>query len=104
MADLEEIRIKLESYEDRIINLIQERIALGELVAKSKFPKIKDNMNSNNLMELITNSEVEEKIINRVKNKCNNEEFGNMLSELYKYYIIPKTKDIQIKYLNDRLD
>jgi chorismate mutase len=103
MSNLDDIRLKLQSYEDKIINLIQERIQLGELVAQSKFPKIKDKMNSENLMELITNSEVEEKIINRVKNKCNNEDFGNILSSLYKNYIIPKTKEIQIEYLNNKL-
>ena len=51
-------------------------------------------------MDLITNKDVENKIIDRLKIKCKDEQLERIIIELYKNYIIPKTKEVQIDYLN----
>ena len=104
MSNLNEIREELEQYEDSIINLIKSRIQLGEAVAKIKYPSIKEDLTENNIMELITNQDVENKILERIQKKSNNEVLGNIIVGLYKYYIIPETKNVQLEYLKNKLN
>lgn len=101
MTNLEKIRIELETYEDTIINTIKKRIHLGIEVAKEKSKIIdKNKFINNNILDLITNKDVENKIIDRLKIKCKDEQLERIIIELYKNYIIPKTKEVQIDYLN----
>ena len=101
MTNLEKIRIELETYEDIIINTIKKRIHLGIEVAKEKSKIIdKNKIINNNILDLITNKDVENKIIDRLKIKCKDEQLERIIIELYKNYIIPKTKEVQIDYLN----
>ena len=101
MDNLKKIRIELETYEDIIINTIKKRINLGIEVAKEKYKIIdKNKINNDNILDLITNKDVENKIIDRLKIKCKDEQLEKIIIELYKSYIIPKTKEIQINYLN----
>jgi chorismate mutase len=127
---LTEVRDKLKSIENKFFDLIEERINLGIEVAEIKYPMIKellDKENSNKevnmeessknsnkganmlkILTLITNSEVERKIIERVSEKANTLSNNNFLQKimvnLYKDFLIPETKIKQIEYLSDRLN
>ena len=95
--ELNNIRQKIEKYEDDIIKLINDRIQLGIDVANIKYDSIKYQINDEhtNILDLITNEEVENKIYSRLKNKTN-PKLSKYLIELYKHYIIPETKNVQI--------
>lgn len=130
---LTEVRDKLKSIENKFFDLIEERINLGIEVAEIKYPMIKELLNQENKMEensklenskqelnsnkevnmlkiltLITNSEVEQKIIERVSEKAyilsNNNFLQKTMVNLYKDFLIPETKIKQIEYLSDRLN
>lgn len=104
---LEPIREELEEFEDLIYELIRERIQLGEEVARIKLEYYNqnhayDNIDKSELFKLITNKNVEDKIIQRVQRKAPNNQIGAMIVNIYKNYIIPKTKIKQLNYFNSR--
>lgn len=91
-----------------IMNLIMNRIMIGEEVIKSKIEQNKEkyyelirNKDVPKLYELLENKVVENNIIQRLNNK-NIENYTdnikNDIVKLYKNYIIPYTKKIQIIY------
>ena len=100
---LEPIRKELEEFEDLFYELISERIQLGEEVARIKLEYYNQNhaynkMNQAELLKLITNQNIENKLIQRVQQKAPNHHIGQIMSHLYKNYIIPKTKMKQLNY------
>ena len=101
--ELKEIRKEISSYEEKLLELITKRISLGEKVAEIKFKYLeKKNINMNDkeiLHESITNKAVENKIYNRLSENIEDEKLKNIIIDLYKNYIIPKTKEIQINTL-----
>ena len=101
---LEPIQKELEEFEGLFYELIQERIQLGEEVAKIKLEYYNQNhaydkINKKELFKLITNQKMENKIIERVRQKAPDLQISQMMVKLYKYYIIPKTKVKQLNYL-----
>jgi len=131
---LTEVRDKLKSIEDKFFDLIEERINLGIEVAEIKYPMIKNLLDEENgnlenneeesrknsrknsnkevnmlkILTLITNSDVERKIIERVSEKAsklsNNNFLKKIMVNLYKDFLIPETKIKQIEYLSNRLN
>ena len=105
---LEPIRKELEEFEDLLFELISERIQLGEEVAKVKLEYYNQNhaydkLNQTELLKLITNQKVEDKIIKRINSKAPNHQLGHIMTNLYKNYIIPKTKMKQLEYINTKI-
>lgn len=103
---LNNIRMQIASYEDKILDLINERISLGIEVSKIKYDFFKNDLqvdftNNDSLNNAITNEVIEEKIIERIKEKSNNQLLSKIMVELYKDYIIPKTKELQVETLKE---
>lgn len=103
---------------------LSKRIHYGKFVAEIKFLDNKDVFTqlimANNeeaddeIMKLITNSKVEEQVIKRVGHKMENYSAKisskqnsllepKHLQDLYKEFIIPMTKVVEVKYLKQRL-
>jgi len=88
-----------------LFQLIKERILLGEEVIKAKYasnPEIfiqaineKDTYKIHALLE---NKEVEEKILNRILGKNISPKITTRVHSLYKEFIIPYTKKVQVVY------
>lgn len=103
---LNNIRMKIALYEDKLLNLINERINLGIEVSKIKYEYLKNDLhvdftNNDNINNAITNEVIEEKIIERIKEKSNDPLLSKIMAQLYKDYIIPKTKELQVKTLKE---
>lgn len=101
--ELKEIRKEISSYENKLIDLINERVSLGEKVAEIKYKYLKeiiDNSDEKTNYNTITNEVVENKIYTRLKDNIKDEELSNIIINLYREYIIPKTKDVQISTFN----
>ena len=100
---------------------ISKRIHYGKFVAESKFISAPDKYselikekNSDGLMKLITNQEVENKLLARVEKKAATygQEIDSTIreykiqpifvAELYKKWIIPLTKEVEVEYLLQR--
>lgn len=101
--ELKEIRSQISNYENKLIDLITERISLGEKVAEIKYKYLKefvDNADKSSIYDVITNNIVENKIYNRLNDNIEDENLAKLIIDLYKNYIIPKTKEVQIKTFN----
>ena len=103
---LNNIRLQIASYEDKILALINERISLGIEVSKIKYEFFKNDLqvdfnNNDSLNNAITNEVIEEKIIERIKEKSNDKLLSKIMAQLYKDYIIPKTKELQLETLKE---
>ena len=97
--ELKIIREKIADYESKLINLINDRISLGIDVANIKYKYIDittDYNNRDDIMRHITNDTIENNIYNRLKENIKNENLANIIIKLYKEYIIPKTKELQV--------
>lgn len=102
---------------------LSRRIHFGKFVAEAKFKAEKDlytklikNKDINGIMENITNSAVEEKILKRLTTKA--EVYGvdptnkegerritpEYLVKIYKEFVIPITKEVEVEYLLRRLE
>ena len=102
--ELKIIRDKLSLFESKIISLINERINLGNDVANIKFKYLSNSISFNNdteILEYITNKDVEENILKRLQNSIKDETLSKIIVELYRNYIIPKTKERQIQRLKE---
>lgn len=100
--ELKIIRKKIADYETKLINLINDRINLGIDVANIKYKYLENTIDfssRNNIMKCITNDIVENNIYNRLKENIENENLANLIIQLYKEYIIPQTKELQINIL-----
>lgn len=100
--ELKIIREKIADYETKLINLINDRINLGIDVANIKYKYLENTIDfssRNNIMKCITNDIVENNIYNRLKENIENENLANLIIQLYKEYIIPQTKELQINVL-----
>ncbi len=103
------------------LQALSKRIHYGKFVAESKFlsdsktfSKFIKEKASDELMKLITNQEVEDKLLLRVEKKAATygQEIENtkgeykiqpaFVAELYKKWIIPLTKEVEINYLLQR--
>lgn len=85
----------ITSFHIEIINLIIKRINAGKYVAEQKIkinPKLK-YLNKNELWDAITYPDIEDNIILKIK------EWSDNMSKLFRNYVIPQTKKVQIKYL-----
>ena len=91
-----------------IIDIILDRIFIGIDVIKAKmrmdsekYMKLIRDKDVDNIYELLENKDVENKIIERLKNKKKrgyNDKIRDDIVSLYENYIIPATKKIQIIY------
>ena len=99
---------KTKKLNKRIIKVISKRINLGKKVGKLKlkkdyklFSELKSSNNIEKIKELITNSEIENKIIERISTKATlyfKDDIKKIESVKFIYEnIIKKTKEIQIK-------
>lgn len=96
---LENVRNELANIENELIELLEKRVRLGMTVAIYKYPNIKDKINGDNILELIEDKNVEQKIIDRVRSKCEDPRLELNMVRLYQEYLIPKNKEIQIEYI-----
>ncbi|KAJ3271589.1 chorismate mutase aro7 [Terramyces sp. JEL0728] len=118
-----------------LLQTISRRIHFGKFVAEAKFndPKLHDqyvqlikNRDEQGIMDLLTNKQVELKLLRRLKKKAliygqeiddQNEDMdgdgGSMpgmrlnptlIADIYEKFIIPLTKKVEVEYLLQRLD
>eukprot|EP00511_Aplanochytrium_stocchinoi_P010754 CAMPEP_0204871986 /NCGR_PEP_ID=MMETSP1348-20121228/37000_1 /ASSEMBLY_ACC=CAM_ASM_000700 /TAXON_ID=215587 /ORGANISM="Aplanochytrium stocchinoi, Strain GSBS06" /LENGTH=474 /DNA_ID=CAMNT_0052026593 /DNA_START=6 /DNA_END=1426 /DNA_ORIENTATION=- len=106
-----------------VLQAISKRIHFGKFVAEAKFCAEREkfttliqNNDAQGLMEALTHAAVEEKVIERVRKKASH--YGtdgsdsssaykvepDVIAKLYKDYLIPLNKDVQVEYLLQRLD
>ena len=114
------------------LQCLSKRIHYGKFVAESKFQakpeeftELIEAQDASGLMDLLTYKEVEDRVVRRVTNKAatygqdiSEELPADVLSsqdidykvapervgELYREWIMPMTKDVQVEYLLRRLD
>lgn len=99
---LNDVRNQLIEIEDQLISLIDKRVKLGVQVAEAKYPDIKNLIQDNNIHELIENKNVEQKVIERIKQKCHDPRLRLNMIRLYQDYLIPRNKEIQVQYLREK--
>lgn len=102
--ELKRVRDELCLFENKLINLIDERINLGNEVAIIKYKYLCNELNFSSDSEIynyITNNKVEENIYARLDEKIEDKELAKIIIELYKHYIIPKTKELQVNKINE---
>ena len=97
--DLNNVRNQLIEIEDQLIKLLEKRVNLGVQVAEAKYPKIKNLIQEDNILELIEDQNVEQKVLDRIGNKCNDPRLKLNMIRLYQEYLIPKNKEIQVEYI-----
>lgn len=106
-----------------VLQALSKRIHYGKYVAESKYlgdiegyKKLIEARDEEGIMEKLTNMQVEEKLLERVKIKTRT--YGqepetvnpimkiqpDVISKIYKDFIIPLTKDVEVEYLLQRLD
>ena len=100
-----------------LLQIISKRCHLGKVVAEIKYRNDKDLYDKSNRKEMykhLTNLNVENKILERVKGKTENflsgcclefdncEKIPNFITMIFKNIIIPITKEIQLDYLELR--
>ena len=105
-----------------VLQAFSRRIHYGKFVAeakflaeKEKFSKLIRNNDAQGLMDALTHPVVEEKVIERVRNKASH--YGtdgteqavykvqpDVIAKLYKEVLIPLNKQVQVQYLLQRLD
>jgi len=104
------------------LQALSKRIHYGKFVAESKFlsdvktfSKFIKTKNRSELMKKITNQKVEDKLLKRVEKKTATygQEIGSkkreykiepaFVAELYKKWIIPLTKKVEVDYLLERI-
>ena len=98
---LNNVRNQLIEIEDQLLNLLERRINLGVEVAEAKYPKIKNLIQENNILELIEDKNVEEQVLERIRQKCHDPRLRLSMVRLYQDYLIPKNKEIQVEYLRE---
>lgn len=108
------------------LQAISRRIHFGKFVAEAKYQldkqlyrKLIENKDSEGIERSITNSAVEEKILARLQEKCRaygtdpSLKFSQMIQlkvkpevivQLYKDYVIPLTRKVEVDYLLRRLE
>jgi chorismate mutase len=101
--DLNDVRLELIDIENKLVDLLEKRVNLGVKVAEAKYPKIKNEVNQNNILELIEDKNIENKVLDRIKNKCEDPRLKSIMVKLYKDYLIPKNKEIQVEYIKNML-
>ena len=85
-----------------------------------KYVELIKKQDSNGILELLTNAQVEQRLLDRLRKKARiygreidlneNEDNDNIrlkpdtICEIYKQYVIPLTKDVEVEYLLHRLD
>ena len=80
--ELKEIRSEISNYENKLIDLITERISLGEKVAKIKYKYIKefvDNADKSSIYDVITNKIVKNKIYSRLNDNIEDETLAKLI-------------------------
>ncbi|KAJ3256075.1 Chorismate mutase 1-like protein [Boothiomyces macroporosus] len=118
-----------------LLQTISRRIHFGKFVAEAKFndPKLHDkyvelikNKDEDGIMELLTNKQVELKLLRRLKKKAliygqeiddQDEDMDgdggsmpgmrlnpSLIADIYEKFIIPLTKKVEVEYLLQRLD
>ena len=94
-----------KKYDLELILLIKDRILLGEdvIIAKyeaepNKFNTAIKEKNTDKIYMILENKEVEEKILNRILSKNISPKITTRVYSLYKDFIIPYTKKIQVVY------
>ena len=97
--ELNNVRQELIQIEDQLLELLERRVNLGVKVAEAKYPKIKDLIQDNNILELIEDKNVEQKVLQRIGDKCHDPRLRLNMVRLYEEYLIPKNKEIQVDYI-----
>lgn len=108
-----------------LIQALSYRIHFGKLVAESKFQAQKEmfsaliqNKDAAGIMRALTDEKVEDQVIQRVRRKAarygRDEDDANgeavykvnpdLVAGIYKDFLIPLNKDVQVQYLLARLD
>jgi chorismate mutase len=100
--NLENVRKELIEIENQLIALLEKRVNLGVQVAEAKYPNIKNLIKENNILELIEDKNVENSVLDRVRQKCDDPRLRLNMIRLYQDYLIPKNKEIQVQYLREK--
>ena len=110
-----------------VLQLLSRRIHYGKFVAEAKFREQRDeyvrliqNKDREGLMRLLTNDDVEKRLLERLRVKAmtyGQELTGgvsdtpahlripvNLVTDMYRDYVIPLTKEVEVEYLLIRLD
>jgi chorismate mutase len=101
-----------------VLQALSKRIHLGKFVAEAKFndPSLRDKYveliqqrDSDGLLALLTNSQVEDELLERVLQKasvyCHEMQIGpQVIRDIYREFVIPMTKQVEVDYLLQRLD
>jgi len=106
-----------------VLQALSKRIHYGKFVAEAKFQADREGMaklilanDADGIMQALTNEAVEEKVIERVRTKASR--YGvdgtsdesvykvrpDVIAELYRDYLIPLNKKVQVRYLLERLE
>jgi len=106
-----------------VLQALSKRIHFGKYVAEVKFredpegyTKLAENNDFTGILEKLTNAEVEKKLLQRVYNKASTygQETGvsdadkkykiepSRVEELYREYVVPLTKEVEVLYLIER--
>mmetsp|Transcript_14759 Transcript_14759/g.26259 ORF Transcript_14759/g.26259 Transcript_14759/m.26259 type:complete len:400 (+) Transcript_14759:530-1729(+) len=107
-----------------VLQALSKRIHYGKFVAEAKFQaererftKMIEANDAEGIMDALTNITVEDAVVERVRTKASrygtdgasSEEMGykvdpDVIARLYRNYLIPLNKDVQVDYLLQRLD
>lgn len=83
-----------------LVNLISDRIMLGKEIAISKYDNTFNNIDDNTIYKKITDSNIENKIIEDIYKLNIMKKYINIMLFIMKEILIPFTKKIQVKTIN----
>lgn len=83
-----------------LVNLISDRIMLGKEIAISKYDDTFNNIDDNTIYKKITDSNIENKIIEDIYKLNIMKKYINIMLFIMKEILIPFTKKIQVKTIN----
>ena len=83
-----------------LVNLISDRIMLGKEIAISKYDDTFNNIDDNTIYKKITDSNIENKIIEDIYKLNIKKKYINIMLFIMKEILIPFTKKIEVKTIN----
>ena len=97
---LNKILTNFHTIDVNLVNLISDRIMLGKEIAISKYDDTFNNIDDNTIYKKITDSNIENKIIEDIYKLNIMKKYINIMLFIMKEILIPFTKKIQVKTIN----
>ena len=97
---LNKILTNFHTIDVNLVNLISDRIMLGKEIAISKYDDTFNNIDDNTIYKKITDSNIENKIIEDIYKLNIKKKYINIMLFIMKEILIPFTKKIQVKTIN----